>query len=448
MDNRKRYIIAAVVAVVVIALAGVLIWWFSRAGEQRDIVPDNAVAAMRLDFKKLMEQAEIDRSQLKDVDNETGIDFRQTVYGFVTPEGNIGLAAAVSDDDDLDDHLSGIRKRSGLTYGMLGTFIACHDGDKVLLMGPMASLHDEALMDEMAKLMDKDECTCVLLDSAEVQDAPLSIRTSVSALPGRIRNLILPTSIKSLSAEALQMQISGMMKENKISMTASLVTGNESLREHIDKMLASLKPLTGNLVHQGPQDPVIWLAVGVKGNEILDVLRSNESIRTALLGANMCVDLDQMIKATDGDVQLSVSKLSLRQQEWIIDAQVDDESFMKNASDWDMDKMHTYFGMAAPGVLYATNSMNQMQLAHETSPNTSLMLQMNQIKGSYLYATVNLKPLINTIAPAMMMLGYGKSFYNTVDYLNHLTFRIDDKAAAFDIVLDQNLSEIVRSWKK
>lgn len=441
--NRKKYIIALLAAVALIII-GCIIWWLNRGGGQRDVVPDDAVSAMRLDVRQLIKLADIDKDKLSEVDNTTGLEIGENIYGFITQDGNVGMSAAIANADDFDSHLSGKRNRAGFTYGMLGSFMACHDGDKVLLMGPMANMNDEALMDQMARLMDKDQCTLALLDSAELSEDPLSIRTSVNALPKRLRDILLPSSMKSLPDDALQLQIGGAINNNKISMHAHLVTSSDGIKKHLQDIFSSLKPLTGSLVHEAPQDPIIWLAVGVNGEKIIDVLRSNANIRTALLAANMYVDLDMMIKAINGDVQLSVPTLTLRRHEWIIDAQVDNDNFMNNAKDWDQSKLQTYFGMEAPGVLYATNSMHLMQLAYTTTPNTGLMLQMKQIQGAYIYATVNLKPLVNTIAPALAILGYGSSFYQTFDNLNSLNFRMDNHDATLEIVLDKNLCDILK----
>ena len=442
--NRKVVVSLAVLAVLMTNI--VLYCVFFRDGDARSMVPDDATCVAVLDVRRLIKEADIDDSKLKGIDNRTGIDFANKVYAFVTKSGNVGFAAMVSNDDDLDDCLGDRRSRRGLTFGMIGSFVACHDSKRVLLMGPMASLRDEVLQDEMIELMDKESDGCVLLDSIDGSNVPLAVRMTMEALPERVRNVIVPGLPEGFDMSKVQIALEGRVREKQVCLHSHVVTGSSLVNRHLDELLDCMKPMDASMLSITGDKPVVWLGMGVKGWDMLDFLRGNELSRAAMMGLNMNVDADMMLNATDGDVCVSVPELGLHRFSYLLLAHVTDGQFMQNEREWNRDVINAHIGMADANTLYVTNSTRLIPNTNGFNPNTTLQTVYSEIKGSKLYFRVDTGSLWNIIAPMLAALGYSDKVYGSLCEIGSVCFRIDDEGAWLEWNMNSGLNDIIGKW--
>ena len=442
--NRRVVIVLAVVAVL---MANVILYCvFFRDGDARSMVPDDATGVAVLDVRRLIKEADIDDSKLKNIDNRTGIDFASKVYGFITKSGNLGFAALVSDDDDLDDCLSDRRTRRGLTFGMIGSFVACHDSKRVLMMGPMASLKDEVLQDEMISLMDKESEGSALLDSIDGSNVPLAVRLTMEALPGRIRNLIVPGLPEGFDISKVQIALEGKVKDKQICLHSHIVTGSSLVNRHLEELLDCMKPMDASMLSISSAKPVVWFGMGVKGKDLLGFLRKNELARTALMGLNMNVDADMMLNATDGDVCVSIPELSLHRSSYLLLAHVTDGKFMENEREWNRDVINAHIGVADANTLYVTNSAKLIPNTTGFNPNTTLQSVYSEIRGSKLYLRVDTESMWNVAAPLLAALGYSNRVYSSLCEIGSVCFRMDDEGAWLEWNLNSDLNDIIGKW--
>ena len=442
--NRKVVVSLTVVAIL---MANVVLYCiFFRDSDARSMVPDDATGVAVLDVRRLVKEANIDESRLKDIDNDTGIDFANKVYGFMTKSGNVGFAALVSNDDDLDDCLSDKRTRRGLTFGMMGSFIACHDSKRVLLMGPMASLKDEVLLDEMIALMDKESENCALLDSIDDSKFPLTVRFTMEALPERFRNLIIPGFPDGFDMSKVQINMDGTVKDKQISLHTDVVTGSSLVNKHLNELLDCLKPMDASMLSITGAKPVVWFGMGVRGNEMLYFLRRNELTRAAMIGINMNMDADRMLSVIDGDVCVNITELSLHKFSYQILARVTDGKFMENESEWNRDVIKAHVGLADKNTLYATNTTRLIPNTAVYNPNVVLQNVYNDIRGSLLYLRVDTGVLWNNIAPLLAALGYSNKVYSSLCEIGSVCFRMDEKGSWLEWNLNSDLNDLVGKW--
>ena len=439
--------ITVTLAIVVVLLFCVALYFIKfRGGNACSLVPDDATGVAVLDIREMVEESDIDNAKLKSIDNKTGIDFTKRLYCFLTMNGNVGIAAMVASEDDLDAGIEDKRMRSGLTFGMVGSFLTCHDDRRILLMGPMASINDEALQDEMIALMDKENSKCSLLDSLEGQESPLAIRMTVETLPERLRNVIMPALSQGFDLSKVQIAMDTRMKEKQISFRTRVVTPSSVVNKYLDELLGCLKPMDASLLSIKSPSPVVWLGMGVKGDKMLDALRKNETCRNVLLGLNMNIDADMIIRAIDGDLYLNISELTMHRQSFLLLSHVTDMEFMKNRNDWNTVGANLHIGMADDNTLYVTNYTDYIPNTAIFSPNVTLQTSYNDIKGSKLYLRVETESLLNVAAPMLAALGYSKRFYDTIGSVSAVSFRITDDSAWLEVNLNMSLNDIIGKW--
>ena len=99
--------------------------------------------------------------------SDCGIDLSEKLYLFEAPDGNLGLAAKVSDDDDLTDWFNKmskegvckpVQKRRGKSFTVLQqSWVVAFSDDALLVMGPVVASAQTELMSQMVKYLDADE---------------------------------------------------------------------------------------------------------------------------------------------------------------------------------------------------------------------------------------------------------------------------------------------------
>ena len=375
-----------VIALVVLLLAGVVAYWyFHRDNDKaRDVLPQDATAAMVLEPAELASELGLN---LKDIFNlvssfgdvEGTIDFTKPVYAFTTESGLGGISLNVEDADKLQkliEPFAAIEEKDGFKWIVKGNDgIGCLDKDKMLLCNVTSPSQWDGVREKMVKSKAFYNC--------------------------------------------------GLRIEKKALVYSSKLEG-------IDNLTLPLAPIKGDMLQADADEPFAWICVNMKGEELLPYLRKVDEIRTALLGLNMFVDLDMMIKAIDGDVMLAMPKLDIRQSMpgIIFTATLNNADFLKNADDWkqvsrrgandfvmNQDGLNIFFGVRN-GKLYLTNS--QELAANTTAGGASL----KAAKGKYLAASINAGQIIQTLisnpSPMSMMLAIPqiRDLVNAVDRIS------------------------------
>ena len=179
----KRILIYVSLSLLSIIVIAAIVWkMFFSAPDLAGLVPSDATAIVKVDVKTIIEDAGVPKTALKGIDNDTGLDFAHPVYAFRRGAG-VGFVAAVDESDEFDEKLSERTQRSGYTFGSIGGFVVCHDDERMLCMGPLASLSDKALLDEMVKIMRFSQQSPPLLDRLKTHDTPVAAVVSAEALP-------------------------------------------------------------------------------------------------------------------------------------------------------------------------------------------------------------------------------------------------------------------------
>lgn len=468
----KKYIYLGI-TVAIVLVSAVSAYFLMRGESARSLVPNNAKAVAVLNMRELIDEAGISVSQLSKVDNKTGFDFSKPVYVFATEDGYVAVAANIDDVNDLENNMSATTSRKGLVFGNMGSWVICHDDSRLLMVGPLGSLKDESLLDMMCDMMSEQDNNCELLDSVEQKSSPFSARINMEIIPRAYRSFVIPNLPNGVNAKDINIDFTTHIQNNKMSLQTSIHSDNDRILNAIKESGETLKEMEGHLLIDCPDDPVIWMGVGVKGDELLKLLRQNDMIRTYLLALNMSIDLDMMINAIDGDVSISIPRLGMSRQDVLIQATLTNTNFLANAKDWNTGfsaengvrveqltptKFHLqrenlgfYFGVDINNgnhhVLYATNQSeyvpDNIPCFH---PEPLPGVDINDIKGNNLYVTVNMQKVMNTMAPMLMMMGYSESFYQNINNLSRINLKSSDNGTTLEIVFQKDIKEILEQW--
>lgn len=398
-----------IIALVVLLLAGaVAFWYFHRDNDKaRDVLPENATAVAVLEPAELIQGLGLKQDRIKKLTASFGdlfeaIDLTKPVYAFSTKEGVTGITLNIKDAEKLlktvNSYGFASEEQNGLQWVANHSSIGCIDKDKVLLCDASNLATQDALRNEMAKLMTQDRKDVAALDNASQQDGVFRLSAPLKGMPEEFtKNMPQGISDAILNA-ALQ------IGKKDISLSANLTTDFSSL---------PLAPIQGNLANVGPEKPFLWVCFNLNGEGLLPLLREVPQIRNLLLALNLSVDLDMMLKAINGDVSIAVPKLDLQNPDFILSATLTNTDFLKNADDWkgiskrgtndfafEYDGMRAFFGVR-DNKLYLASSE---RMANNAFAEASKDAFQSASKGKYLSASLNVGQLIQSYPGLALML--------------------------------------------
>lgn len=419
-----------VIGILVLLLVGVAAYlYFHRDSDKaRDVLPADATAVAVFEPAELLDGLGLKKEKASKLvmnleDLVEGVNLAKPVYAFATQDEFSGIALNVRDVKRLLKAAAlfnyASEEQNGYQWIANSNSIGCIDEDKLLILNAPVAEQD-ALRGEMMKLMKQARQEVPALNEMK-QDGFLRLNTTLDKLP-KEASFSLPANI-NLSDARLNAAL-GIGKKD-ITLSAALQTPQPLM----DKVM---QPIRGNLSGMGPAEPVFWLCTSMKGENLLQLLRSQPQLRTALLGLNMAVDVDMMLKAIDGDISIVVPRLDLKNPDVLLMATLSNTDFLQNADDWDnvakispsdfvatIEGTRTYFGVKN-GLLYVANSQ---QMASQAALQT--VGAMDVPSGKYLYASFNAGQIIKSYPELSMMLSIMPQLRDAVEAIDGVTISAD-----------------------
>ncbi len=381
----------------------------------RDLLPADATAAMMFEPAELLKGLSLKPHDIfpsTSVYKDAGasLDFTKPVYAFTSERGLSGMALNVKDAKALlrfastlgfkDEESRGFRwLRGENSIGLLD------EGKLLLLFASIAQ--QDALRNEMVKLMKQPRHDVPIIEKADKQDGFLRLSSTMNSLP---KSQIPPGF--DASGAILNASLSIGSKDIKLSAKLEDKDGNPYKgRQEGEELLCALDgSLPGALLSE---KPFAWVCIGIKGNQLLKVLRGLPRIGASLMALNVgFFDADLLLKAIDGDVAVVMPTADLSRKELLVAARITNSDFLKNAEDWDTtsstggmslrrrgaeDFVFTaggekaYFGVRG-GLLYIASSE---RLANQFLQESGTGIPQPEVAGKYISGSLDIAQLID-----------------------------------------------------
>ena len=329
--NKTKIILLSSIAVTVVAMVVTFFIMRTSGDAYVNAIPRDATAIVRLDAKAFLSEAKLGLKDLlrlfrrtkaeqeNDEVKSLGIDMKRPIYAFTSSSGNLGFLASIDDADDLTNFLkeehdagraSEMTRQRGYSWIVVNQqWLLAFDGKRALMMGPALGSAQDLLRTEMVALLeqDKDESACSqkLFARLEDGDEPLVAVVAPEVFPAEARRFLRTFKVRSI--EDAMMRLSCECENNELKLEADVLAESPEVKDELKRLGQLMRPLRGQLIDYAHADHVAWLAVNVEGSTLLDALRSNPTIRAALVALNLIVDADRIIRAVDGDVAIELT---------------------------------------------------------------------------------------------------------------------------------------------
>lgn len=434
---------------ILFALAVLMVCSCSKRDYQQ-VIPANATVVAKVNLKSLSEKGDFAHSALLDMVGamsggskemnkytkdpmETGIDFTEPVYVFVTQDNLYGAVAKVANKSDLEDFFSVLRKqnvasrpteKNGLTCGSVGFADYAFDGDALLLVGGVSgrSVSTEVLVRMMENEGESFIDTEAFKKMEDAGGKDIVMYANLGNLLG-----VLPKDIKTymqndqLKASDIDLLANVDFVDGSAIMATKWWGKTEKAQKMIDDWKEVLQAADGCYIEDVPENMVAWFGAGVKGNKALEKLKGNALAKESLFMMERAIDIEQMIRSIDGDVSIAVPKTMLSGRgdvDLAVKAKLKETAFLADVDDWKKsmadygismqstgkdayslwaDGLNIHWGVEGGNLYFATPKAYQQMNTKNSS--SALKEYEKEIKDSRMFFFIDLQKILKANKP-------------------------------------------------
>lgn len=305
MSKKAKYgMLGAVILAMVVAAA---VCFFSfRGGRYVSSLPADMQAVARVDARTLQKKIALPIAKQQQSELEhSGIDFTHPLYAFVDGHDSPGVLLPLRSAGDFKAYLQGmgieVQKQRGYSWAQSGQWLMAFSDDRCLVRGPLSEQEMGPMRGQMVSLMKQSgKPDNPLLQHIDDSKAPVCASFSVGLVQHLLVRFVPDASAVFHGEQTGTVGMDVDFKDKRIAADVTLHgTG-------VGEGKSFLVPLDEPATLPESADGACVLTMGVNGEALLTLLRSYPVVRTALLALNFTFDLDQMIRAIQGDVNLSV----------------------------------------------------------------------------------------------------------------------------------------------
>ena len=307
---RHKKIICSILVVVALVTTAVVVL-LSRGGNgYMNVIPPRVKALVAVELSKI------------GVGDVPGIDFSRKAYLFETSDGSFGLVAAVDSKSDVESFFESLQKtgkatktveRKGYLFTVINdNFVVGLSSSALLVMGPAVADEQASIQRKMVKYLSCDEdavSASPLFSHLSTLEGPVAIVAQADALPEKF---VMPLTLgapRGTKADQLLLSATMDITGECLTLKCSTFSFDDKINSALKASHSKLRPLTDKHLATISADNMLSVACNVKGTDFVELLRSNESLRTMLIGINTAIDIDKMLRGVDGDLIMSLPSL-------------------------------------------------------------------------------------------------------------------------------------------
>ena len=318
----------------------------------QNAVPKDCVALAAIDMEGInngVEKKQI--ASVFHVDNmdHCGLDFSAPFYLFESRDGDFGFCAKVDDTDEMklwisnDLTKSGKCKerdsRKGFTFVEWGDnwLIGCSD-DAFLMMGPVLPAAMAQLQQKMVKYLSQDDDKGMkesrLSEVIDTMNAPVRVVSRLSALPPLVTMPFAFGIPKTAGENDAYLKAEIAKKGNVLVVEGSTFSFKEKLNEEIQNIQKQLLPIGDVFLKSAPDSIFAMAFAHVEGPSFLELIHTNKGMETVLTGANLAIDMDNIIRSMDGEIIMAYFPSQGKGKRFALAAQLKNTDFLKDVDYW------------------------------------------------------------------------------------------------------------------
>lgn len=336
------------------ALWGVYKYWTSDSYVYA--LPANPKALAVIDWSLLSKESDVDFDRLKqgvwkDGDMEClGIDWSEKAYAFVSAKEHFGVLLPVRDKDEVavffqkaseEGRCSRPEESRGYLWSVWdGKWMVGFDDKSLMALGPGLDADMDVLRQKILTCFKQEKGTggmsSVLFRELETtEEVAFRIVSRMDIFPFFYGDEFMSGLPDHASLSDLNLKADVRFTRQGVSLEAEIVSENSELLEYYGQLALLGGYLDGEYAQYVPDDAWAWCGLNVNGEMLLEQLRKYPVVRTFLLGLNMGIDADLMIRSVKGEMALTLdAPKPTGKQDYLLTARLAKQDFLKEADYW------------------------------------------------------------------------------------------------------------------
>ena len=284
-----------------------------------DVVPHNAKAVVAINPKQLGTDLELGAlGKILGVESveHCGIDLKEKIFLFMAPDGMLGLVAAVTSESDVEKVFDSLVEKKmatdfedykGYDFSVVNnSFLVGKSSKALLVMGPSVASDHLVLKRRMAKYLSAESeggfGSTEMYDRLSDIDAALAVVAQLRMLPENVSVPFSMTLPKNVPMEKCYVAAAVRKQGKTLSIEGETFSFDSQTDDSINAMKDKFKPIADSYLNTIPSDRLMSLTCSMSGNDLLNMMRSNNEMRTLLFGVNTSIDIDKMVRSVDGQI--------------------------------------------------------------------------------------------------------------------------------------------------
>ena len=326
----------------------------TSCSDYRDAIPGNSIALISFDVQGISDMGSGSNPNvfnnilgMDDISN-SGIDFNERIYLFEEKDGSLGMVASVDDADKMEAWLNGqagkgkctkVSEKKGYRFTVLnGSFVAGFSNNALVIMGPEVESARSRLQAKIIKNLgadsDKSIVKTKIYEKLSSMESPINVVVKGKALPEKFVSVFSFGVLSKASPDDILIAASATVEDNCLNIVGETFSFDDAIDKSIKSSLASYHPISGDYLDSVSMENVMTILSGVNGENYLNLLRNNYSFRTMLVGLNMALDIDMMLKSIDGDICMSIPAFNDGNIDFMLLANTSDTKWLDDVSYW------------------------------------------------------------------------------------------------------------------
>lgn len=338
-----------------------------------NVVPANATFVASINMASIAEKGDLGNSKLTGLlkDNmsiifsaesqkqmnkyiespkDMGIDLREPVYLFQTPNHCVGIAMKMLDKGDFEDFIKVMQKQNIASKAkendgiMMGSFLDDmqygYDGKTILLLGSLGDAGRSAVKQTFIQLFNQDEDDSFRstdsFDKLEEDKRDIAFFTNMAALPEKVAmtfKTLIPDGVRSSDINFFS---SLDFQNGRVMVSSKLFGNNDKASKLLEEKEKTFKKIEGRYTNMPTSNTFVWACWGVNGEKVLPMLKQEHQLKMGLMAIERAIDIEAMIKAMDGDLAMTLpfSSFVTGGISPLICAQIKNDKFLDDVDYW------------------------------------------------------------------------------------------------------------------
>lgn len=325
-----RILSKAIITKTLISVSAIIILlftaWLLWPKGYDEMIPAQAKAVIRIDMQQLLQQKSLKESQVlkKFVQINNCLDLSQPVYGVVTPNEYLCVVAKVKSEDNVKPMLSDIDGKTvesedidGRHWAWLNDgWLVSWDSTSFLCIGPGVAQERDVLRQTISSMVNADNkfVDTPAFHSLKELPSAMQVYAQLDAIPAPYNMLFRFSVPADCDPAAIQVFASAdvALKNGECSiskLSCKITSENADIVAAIDdyeKQKGCIEICSDDSI----SSTLFCLTTRTQGKPLLQLLKTDATLRGLLMGLNQTFDADHLLGSTDGLFSIEIGSFA------------------------------------------------------------------------------------------------------------------------------------------